>query len=1495
MAIKAQVNTFTGGMDLDTDVTLIKSDRYREAENIRVITNVDSNSGALRKVEDLTVCTNNEGIADTETILGATTTQYYSYDKTEVEEVGILLTKETVNNVDINNLWMVSDFSTTTPKWKRIVSCCMDITGRVSLVTDYESMDVSYVYISDGESLIKAINICDTFESTKENPLTDPLQFDIHKRANLDAPYCVGFGSGGMVAGAYQYAFRLKQLNAGTSAFSTPSSMIFISDQDYNEQNTFKGSEKEDKTGLSVKLKLTYFNSGFYNYLQIIRIAYASNTATPDVSIVDEIAISQEYGNATVEYEDPGNSAITKLTIDEFRGNLNLFSAVSICKLFNILFASNIKEKDFDVVYDARAYRANKNGEVKISSALTNDVITTTIDEIKNGTTVIPDEFDCINPMNNIASYPYDTDQEYAFNGNVRGGAGINVSYHFVVGDLVEDSYDKTVSWYGTYVLPRKVGLSYKNYSISNYTLECPEDKSKIQYPVSSTSQPYNYRNPYIAANFTGYMRDEIYRFGIVFFNEQGVSSPVHWIGDVRFPAVTVPGYETFDTFKTSKVSAFGKPLLLSHPLGISFTIKNLPSEVKSYQIVRCRRTLSDKTVLMQGLLSRTVAFSGWKHTFLKDGLDAKYSYEPQSLTENADRRSALLPTFTSTKNAFVIEGSTFGATTTTTLSDPHLSSFGNLHQFAWQNGGLVEAQDEGEEAGDYSAAPYMINKLDSDGVLTFVSPDISFNYNNFETFEKAVQKIVPIFGVASPTACHHEDDDCGTMESLSVGAFGSEMKTNVGSFPQFNRDFNYNVMGMGLTASPQSVVIDGKSVMQYSRKNVTYNTYGPDFVVGRGYSYSKYKDDDRGGRASATGVIIPFYVRYGLSDALKDGVNSNVSVKIKTAKVARMIESQYANNWTLAKTSGITLDSKYFINQAIGGYETVGSAGRQMVIYAPDFYKSIDGVLKVHGEINDSTFEYSQCHATVAPLIANIKTNNTPYGGSSYSQRSFSTYQQIVQKEVNTADNVETVCFGGDTYITVYEHQQCAIMTTDSYTSPCITDRPAAVIQFPVESTINTYYRYDDVPSQFASVNSTNTTELRDGYYNPLMRNEAGSTDYGNITSIPPYSINSQYVTQDNGKIYQPMQIGSKQHQHFGNRIVASEVKTNGELTNSWMTFKFANYIDVDTDFGEITNLHVFRNQLYYFQNQAVGVASVNERSLISDGNANAVQLGSGTVLQRYDYKVVTNGDAFKNDKSITHSEVAMYFYDPHKKVICAISDTFHELSKEKQVQNYVNNLHDTETENPISFVDKQFNEVWIRLDNKRSLCYNELLNAFTSFYTHVPNCAFVFSNRVVSITKDNKLYIHNMKYNGKEDDPMRTAKIQFVVNNDLGETKVFDNVRFEGTLTPSDTFQARLADGEVTDETEIWQPAILKNIWFKTKTQTTDSIDYKSIENREDSYRFYIPRESRTDDDNIKDLTFSARMRGKYMQCNYTFDCNDGAEFVIPYIMTTYRNSAL
>lgn len=157
MEINSQVNTFLEGMNLDSDITMLSDKQYRWAQNVRLLTDNAGTTGILQNIEDVRQYLG--GLEISENILGTAVSRWYNTDKEKVEECGIVFTKELYEQNRINNLWIVTDFNSISPTWTLIVSAQLNVTDNVSIVTNFESNNVSKVYISDGNTSIKCINI----------------------------------------------------------------------------------------------------------------------------------------------------------------------------------------------------------------------------------------------------------------------------------------------------------------------------------------------------------------------------------------------------------------------------------------------------------------------------------------------------------------------------------------------------------------------------------------------------------------------------------------------------------------------------------------------------------------------------------------------------------------------------------------------------------------------------------------------------------------------------------------------------------------------------------------------------------------------------------------------------------------------------------------------------------------------------------------------------------------------------------------------------------------------------------------------------------------------------------------------------------------------------------------------------------------------------------------------------------------------------------------
>lgn len=171
-------------------------------------------------------------------------------------------------------------------------------------------------------------------------------------------------------------------------------------------------------------------------------------------------------------------------------------------------------------------------------------------------------EYNCINPYNDI-SKDYNPDYQYIYtsSGSVIGAEGPEITLSFTTG--------------------------------SNLYLDDAATTSSAKTFGSST----DYSNPNISLTYTGYQRGEIYRFGIVFYNSIGQKSKVKWIGDIRFPS-----WETLQNIAYDNTTTISMV-----PITVGITLKDgvLPTGAVSWELVRVKRTVNDRSIVATGYGSR--------------------------------------------------------------------------------------------------------------------------------------------------------------------------------------------------------------------------------------------------------------------------------------------------------------------------------------------------------------------------------------------------------------------------------------------------------------------------------------------------------------------------------------------------------------------------------------------------------------------------------------------------------------------------------------------------------------------------------------------------------------------------------------------------------------------------------------------------------------------------------------------------------------------------
>ena len=1165
-----QTNSFASGMNMDVDVNLIKDNQYRYAENVRIITNDNGTTGALQGIEG--VRKYNGNITNDEVVIGATT----------IDKMAIIFTKVIVNgNYSHNKVYRVEGFDDSTPKQTVVLQgdlklCEYPNETNISCVANYETDTNIKVYFTDGKSATKVINVVDgKYTGTSAtNPLVNsrgwiktPNAIDITPGAVLPPFKIIRQDGGNLASGVIQYCYQLFNIHGSESTLSSLSELNHLTASVTTQTvQQYEGMGQNVSSGKSCVLKAPLVSKD-YQKCRVISLSYTNNNQPPRIFIVDEIDLVPTQSE--INYIDNGNTIIGELSVEEFNALTGYqFIAKTLTRMDNRLFAANIQEDSWNPKYDARAYRCNKAGTLVLHSANSSEniskVLPTDTTQLKQFYDSIPESHDCINPFNTTNSVDFNDTNRYEYSNiksgsnRLRGGSGPNIDYTFVTMDMTLDK----MNGISTGILSQdSVGIQNSPVNTNTVTLYNLDDKTTASnQTIPQQTRLMNYADPYLAANYKSYQRDEVYRFGIIFYNEKNIPSPVHWIGDIRFPHAS-----EFPAFKA------GSSNLQASPIGIKFQIRNIPAGCVAFEIVRCDRTEADRTILMQAAMS-------------------------------------VVGNMTASDDTGELGGSTDVR--------PYLF-------MSYSTGDLVAVGYNGKDRMRNAKLPNAIIQSD---YVTLISPEISFMKDKTEQFFKGQPTYLESLYSLTSKFDNVDSKARVMMNALKV----RDTDPNAGELTKVNKLGTIvpgQDGGIGVLVDDTSKAGQTSSSNPYALASGISKYYRPSSKVNRGDYGRKV--------ANITDVAFPPMVPY-------NGINDKSAYYTNIGNIAYL--NMGLTNFEFAIPRENTCDKS-------------GPFGPCLIAYAPGVTSSIPRISSV--SLDGSN--YSSSHISNVIPVVNIKKNGSQYGGNTFTSRQNSIYISTNSYSNDISGETHTLyTFGGDTYLCLLDQPLTMIFQKkdpqdwDDY-------KMFTAAYIPFESSINLNLAYGDaVHRSFRS---------GDNFLDIFTQIEPGQLGAYHVQDRPYFAYNPTYSSQPGSRKYISASIYAENNVVTSNRIACSEAKTNNEILDNWTKFKFANYLDVDNKYGQITNLTSFKDRLFFWQDTALGIASVNERSLIQDNNVGQLTLGTGGILTRADYLTDTNGSSIVNDRSIVHSDNVLYWYDFDKNEICAYTGQVSQISKEKGV----------------------------------------------------------------------------------------------------------------------------------------------------------------------------------------------------------------------------------
>lgn len=1516
-----QINTFSGGMNSDFSDSTIPSDQYREARNLRYVNSSSSEVGQLQSIEgfgevsELEVLELNED----EKVIETSYTDKYGIVFTKDENNTISVYRFELSLFgEINNKtlifgpckdWDIKDRLS-------IVSRVENVDNIKLYIADGKHQIMIMNVLPEG-NIPTSINqlITNKYENLLPPRVTNITYGSLKSGKNqYSYQLFLKYGQSSQISPASKMTPIANKQSDG--------SYIGAKEDDITNTGVKVLFEIPKKTvyDLIRIYRIHYDKNASTPEIDVIY----EGDFKEDNSINTQIyPISDQY--FFMNFNDVQQSYISKVTVQEYNSQAGLQIIPRVLESKNdYLFAGQIRElagnsKLFDDI-NTVSLSYDINGLTTILDVGDNKKdkkFNHVLDDLKAYEWELYDkltkEKDCINRYQDSSDHTtednyyaqYFTKGEGVNNDKYYGGTGKNIDWKFItLGIRADNSYTEVTKGGSlAHCIKQSVGDD-RTYLMPKYYIR---NDGKLIYCgdyMSDFGVGRSYSDPITSSNFPSLRRGEIYRFGIIFNSITGESSPVKWIADIRVPDMCIPGFETF-------MNGMGNIDMAALPIGIEFTLHDITNpNIYSYEIVRCDRSSNDVRVVSQGVLSRPVIKKfldnnkvNKPQAYTPSGLIStnKLNIEPNVLkagkdlgyrVDNLDNHN--LYQYISPDVSYIRESSKLIIDKTNIHINPVKYVFGMSAERQKFN---IASDKDDKDTNEYlsHSAIYtedtipvkkgngfvVSNKIRTvqtgSGIVAFNTflgydnPNLntSVNYRDNAYICNSISITNAIHNTLGPTELsinisseHLNDDSKFKVPNISSDTVNTDspveaMKYNFNYFKLYCQS-NDILVNNHDRQNPNKAYKDGKGYVVIKR-----NVYNQCNITNYKFIESLKWDSlatVKDGKASET-----------YSDKITNIGKYNFCNIVcwygyNELFVAENKDKIYFDNWSPYATGGscmlITIDNewsniikdRYYNNYILS--DTIGTDNIDMPIQVDNDVEKIqytdantnDGIsIEYIGEKNDRrTYIYN---STLGTFICNITRDTIPYGGFSKYAKQNSLYYSYANIKLYESGENKIDVFNGDTYINPFEYVAAHKISNNA---AGVVWTFTNIYAIPLESSINT--ALDNGYTVSRNYKNSNVTWIQE---------EPANVDNIYTQSTPQYVYNTAYSISRGININtSKQQFLTKQDQYYNYRCRYSNKKENGELNDSWQTFLAANYIDLDPEYGKLTGLKTFNNSLVFFQERAFGLLQVNERTTITDNNSHQLLLGSGGVLDRYDY-VSTNNGMHDGVFAYTTTQMALYWIDSDRGELCQYfgQNKYDVISKSKNVNSYVKNTFNIDRYKQKVVYDSKYNEVLFGIDEESSISFSETQQKFYSRYNYNIDVDGIYIRNFVLFNKYNTVAVWNK---GECKETARDANLKFIINNQYSTVKVFDNVIFGSDQNTVDNIIISFYNGQMTSY----------------------DVTSEKISNRYFDYRFAIPR-----DEDSNEL-FGNRMRGKYIECNVKFNDNKKMNKVIlQYFMTKYR----
>lgn len=441
-----------------------------------------------------------------------------------------------------------------------------------------------------------------------------------------------------------------------------------------------------------------------------------------------------------------------------------------------------------------------------------------------------------------------------------------------------------------------------------------------------------------------------------------------------------------------------------------------------------------------------------------------------------------------------------------------------------------------------------------------------------------------------------------------------------------------------------------------------------------------------------------------------------------------------------------------------------------------------------------------------LAELYRNIDPT-TKFGGDSPEQIEFNIWYPS-GKAVSLAGDDNTILefTEGDTF---YQRFDC--LKTYPYTNE---DQNSIVeiVSFMCENRLNIDGRYDRNRGLLDNTTITNTNfNLYNDVYNQ-------SNNYFNYTtSVSEYD---DYI----------------------NTVIWTFPKSIGEKIDTWTNITLASTLSLDGNKGKLNKIQVHNNDIILFQDKAISKLLFNSRVQIPIADGVPIEIANSGKVDGNVY--ITHDIGTVNKWSIVSSPNGIYFVDNYNQGIYlfdgnrvqCISDILN-MSSFIKTNNSLDPWNPKHFNNIRTFYDGINNDIYF-INDKKCLCYSELLGQFTSYFNYENVPMFINLDSKLLSYKDNTLWEQFAGEYNEFYGKIKPFYTTIISNPEPIKDKIFNSIDFR-----SDTYSDNTLLNRTFDTLEVW------NEYQKGKSRLANILGRPSnLKQKFRVWRVQIPRHNNT-----------------------------------------------